>query len=215
MRHLLGVGCLLVVAMAALSAAELLPWVGPFFRELRPIGAFFVYFGLGWLLGSADSGSKVSSRGALLCVGLIFHLVLYSMPMVVGYYSFPIKIASAEEKSDGKRPSYDEAAVAGDRFLEQQTGLSGVPAYAIYSTRQSLLADGIQKQIDRQFESVDGPVGCAVALLNVILYIIPIALKALLVNKLEVLEEPAYIGLVFWYLVTLAFTYYGYRKETA
>jgi len=198
--------------MAALSAGDLLPWVGPFFREFQPIGAFFVYFGLGWMLASADSDSR-APFGVLLCVGVVFHLVLYSMPTVVGYYTYPVKIAALEEKSGGERPSYEFAAAAGDKYLEQQTGFRGIPGYAIYTMRKSLMVENIQKEANRYSENLDGPVDCAAALLNIVLFIIPIALKGLLVNKLHVLKEPAYIGLVFWYFVTLAFTYYGYRKE--
>jgi hypothetical protein len=200
--------------MAALPAGELIPWVGPLFRELRPVAAFFVYLGLGWSLGGAYSELRGGASGALLSVGLAIHLVLYSIPLIVGYYTFPVKVAAAIEKSEGSRPSYSVAAAAAQVFLEKETGFHGVPAYAIYSMRQSLLANSAQEYIGHEFDGVDDPVGCAVALLNIVLYLVPIGLKWLLVTKFHLMNEPAYISLVFWYLVAMGFSYYGFRKET-
>ena len=203
----------MALLMAALCAGELIPYLGPFFGEFRPVAAFFLYFGLGFLMGDAYSEATARRRGLLLTVALAGHLLLFATPFVAGYYILPAKVAAAAKKNnDGKDLKYSDAAVSTRVFLEKETECHGVAAYAIYSMRQSMEASNAGEHVAHQFEGVDGLGSCLAALINIVLYTIPIALKWLLVSKLHVVGDPAYIGLAFWYLVALAFSFFGLRE---
>lgn len=203
----------LALLMAGLCAGELIPKIGPLLAELRPLVAFFMYVGLGWSMGDAYSERSGTRRALLVSVALAGHLLLYSTPLIVGYYTFPARVAAAMAKSEGRRMSYGEATAIARAFLAKETGLYGPPAYAVYSMRQSLTPSNAGEHIAREFEDVDDLGGCIAALLNVVLYTIPIALKWLLVGKLHLVGEAGYIGLVFWYIVALSFSLFGLRME--
>jgi hypothetical protein len=197
-----------ILVMGALSAGAWSPnFLGEFCREIQPLIAFFLYFGLGYTVGSNLGASR-----ALVVCSLIAHLLLYVTPFAVGYYQASSQIAESMAKETGSEVSHAQAAASFDLFLEKGTGFQGIPGYAVYSERRSLSAANVKEYAARQFEDVDdlGPLLSAV--LNTVLYTIPIALKWLLTDKLTIVGEPGYIGLVFWYLVALAFFIFGFAK---
>jgi hypothetical protein len=201
-----GIGLILI--MAAMCAGELVPALGGFLHAIEPVIAFLLYVSLGFIAASKIGDRPAESR-ALIISSLVVHFLLYSTPFVVGYYTFPAKIAKAMTKERGTEVSYAEAATSLKIILEKETGSSGIPGYAVYTERRSLSAANIKEYAARQFEDVDDLGPLLAALLNVILYTIPIGLKWLLTNTLEIVREPGYIGLVFWYLVALGFYIFG------
>jgi hypothetical protein len=200
----------LVLIMAAVSAGEVVPGLGTFLREFRPVVAFFLYFGLGYITSSRIA-SLPAARGLVAC-SLLGHFLLYSTPFLVGYYTFPAKMAKSMTEEKGTEVSYTEAAASLKTFLASETRFHGVPAYAVYSERRSLMAANIKEYAAHQFEDVDDLGPLLAAILNVILYSIPIGLKWFLVDTLGVVHEPGYIGLVFWYLAALGFYAFGFIK---
>lgn len=200
----------LILIMAAVCAGELVPGLGTFLREFNPVVAFFLYIGLGYITGS-KVGSLPTARALVVC-SLLAHFLLYSTPFIVGYYTFPAKIAKSMTKARGTEVSYAEAATSLKAFLERETRFHGIPAYAVYSERRSLMAANLKEYAARKFEDVDDLGSLLAAILNIMLHSIPILLKWLLTDKLAIVHEPGYIGLIFWYLMSLGFYVFGFVK---
>lgn len=202
---------LLILVMAVVSAGEWVPRVGTFFHELAPIVAFFLYLGLGYIAGSKLRELPTSGRVLVAC-SLLAHFLLYSTPYLVGYYMLPSDLAKSMTKERGAEVSYSEAAAALSSVLEKETGLHGVPAYAVFSERRSLTAANVKDYVARQFEDVDDLGPLLAAIVNTVLHTLPVGLKWLLTDRLEIVREPGYIGLVFWYLAAFGFYGFGFRK---
>lgn len=201
----------LLAIMAAITAGELVPWIGGFLHEINPIIAFFLYLGLGYITASR-LGSVPSATRTLIVSSLLAHLALYSTPFVVGYYTFPAKVANSMAAEGSPEVSYSEAATAIKVLIERETSLHGIPAYALYSERLSLTAASLSAYIAKQCDDIDDLGGLLTALLNIVLHTIPIGLKWLLTDKLMLVHEPGYIGLIFWYLASLGFYIFGFLR---
>lgn len=209
MLRTLALGAVLMLVMAAVTAGAWLPGVGGFFHEVAPVAAFFVYFGFGVATGGKVGGLPGSARGIVAC-SIIALFAIYSTPFIVDYYRSPAKLAEAMAKEKGTGVSYAEAAASLDLFVAKETGVHGLPGYAIYSERSSLATASIGEYASRQFDDVDGLGGILAALLNIVLFTIPIGLKWLLCDTWKMVREPGYIGLVFWYLTALGFFIGGF-----
>jgi hypothetical protein len=198
--------------MAALSAGGWSPnFLGTLCRELKPVVAFFLFLGLGYITGSKLDRLHNGSR-VLVVLSLIAHLLLYLTPSIVGYYKASEGLAKSMTKERGVETGRAQAATSLDIFLEKETGFQGVPAYAVYSERRSLASANIKEYAAKQFEDVDDLGPLIAALLNIVLYTIQMALKWLLTDTLSIVDDPGYIGLVFWYLVALGFYIFGFMK---
>jgi hypothetical protein len=209
MLRTLALSVVFILIMAALTAGQWNPTFGPFLRELTPVAAFFLYFGLGYI--TSDKKSRLlTGGGVLVALSLVAHLFLYSTAFIVGHYEASSKLAVDMAKEKHSDVSYAEAAASLDLFVEKETGFRGIPGYAVYSERRSIAAANIKEYAGKQLEDVDDLGPLLAALLNILLYTIPITLKWLLTDTFEIVHEPGYIGLVFWYLVALGMFTFGF-----
>jgi hypothetical protein len=209
MLRTLGFGTVLMLVMVAVTAGTWLPGVGGFFHEVAPVAAFCVYFGFGFSRGEKTEGLPGSTKGIVLC-SLIALTAIYSAPYIAEYYRSPVKLAEAMSKERGTVVTYAEAAAALDLFVGKETGVHGIPGFAIYSERSSLTASSLGEYASHQFDDVDDLGGILAALLNIVLFTIPIGVKWLLCDTWKVVHEPGYVGLVFWYLAAIGFFTVGF-----
>lgn len=209
------VGLVVLLVAAALiqvllTLAAVIPYVGVVFQFIRPIAAFFIFAGMGLLAGEmAEKLSATQKRVVLTCV-LIAASISFVGPYVAGYYTHPVRIArSLAEKN--LSVTYGKATDVMKSSLLQETGSSGVLAYALYSERLQLSARSVGNFFASEFEDVDDLGGIIAALINTVLHAIPWLLKLAICDGLGWVSEAGAIGLAFWYLFSLLLTYIGFR----
>jgi hypothetical protein len=205
---LLLIGATTVQVLLALAA--LIPYVGGFLEEFRPVLAFFVLAGIGMFAAGMAEKLSVAQRKLVLAYALIVATVAFVSSYIASYYTYPARIVRAVAAEKKLTLSYTQGAEAIKSSLLRETGSAGVLAYALYTERLQLSARGLGNFIGSQFEDVDDLDGILSAIINIALHTIPWLLKLLLCDALGWISEPGIIGLVFWYLFSLAVSYFGF-----
>ena len=200
-----------VVVQVLLTLAAVIPYVGGLFQFLQPILAFFLFVGIGLLTGSSTEKVPSRQRRPVLLFLIAAASLCFAGPYVVGYYTYPVKIARSVASNPNLNLTYSQAFDAMKSSLRQETGSDGVVAYALYTERLQLSANSFGKFVSSEFEDVDDFGGIISAIINTVLHAIPLLVKLLLCDTLRWVAEAGIIGLVFWYLLALALTYVGFR----
>jgi hypothetical protein len=202
------VGATTVQVLLALAA--LIPYVGGFFEEFRPVLAFFVLAGIGMLAAGMAAKLSVPQRKLVLACALIAATAAFVSSYVANYYTYPARIVRAAATEKKLTLTYARAAEAMKSSLIRETGSAGILAYALYTERLQLSARSLGKFIGSQFADVDDLDGILSAIINIALHTIPWLLKLFLCDVLEWISEPGIIGCAFWYLFSLALSYFGF-----
>lgn len=200
-----------VVVQSLLTLAGIIPYVGVIFQWLGPILAFFIFVAIGQHAGEKAKRLTPARRALFLGYALVVCTFTFAGPYVAGYYTYPVKVARNVAAEKHVNLTYEQASNAVKALLSQETGSDGVIAYAIYSERLQLSARSYGEYVGSQFEDIDDLGGLIGAVLNIILYTIPMLLKWALCDKLGWVGEAGLVGLGFWYLFSVALSYVAYR----
>lgn len=201
----------IISTLAVITLLKVAPVVGPFFSLVAPVCAFFCYLLYGATIYDVADELKGVSKILLIGLAILLHFFIYITPFVVGYFTFPVKVQRSVEKSRQVQISYRKSFDLSQSMFVEKTGSSGILGYAKYDMRQQLSAESVGEYVDKKLKHLDGLGSFISAVINTILYVIPVFLKWLLADTLSLVEEPAYIGLGFWYLVGLFWSAVGYR----
>ena len=195
-----------------LSLAGIIPYVGFIFQSITPFVAFGVFFFIGVHTRSAATGLGPHGRTLLICYAGLVCTCTFVAPYVSGYYTYPVTVARAVSASRHVEVSYGQASKVGKALLRTETGGDGVLAYAVYSERRRLSAKSFGEYVGSQFEDIDSPEGFIGAVVNVVLWSVPMLLKWVLCDKLKWVVDGAYVGLMFWYAFSVTLSYWGYKS---
>jgi hypothetical protein len=202
-----------VTVQVLLTAAGAIPYIGDLFESLRPVLAFIIFVGIGFLGRSIAEHFTPTKRAAFFAVIALGCAITFASPYVIGYYTWPLKVGRAVEAERHVQITYAEAATAAKSFLRQETGSDGVTAYALYTERVHLSAKSFGEFTAHQFEEVEGIESLLGAVINVILHAIPMLLKLIFCDKLMWITEAGMLGIIFWYLIAVTLAYFGYKTS--
>jgi hypothetical protein len=142
----LGLTFLLVGATTVqvlLALAALIPFVGGFFEEFRPVLAFFLLAGIGMLAAGMAEKLSVPQRKLVLACALIAATAAFVSSYIASYYTYPARIVRAAATEKKIALSDVQAADAIKSSLLRETGSAGIFAYALYTERLQLSARGL------------------------------------------------------------------------
>jgi hypothetical protein len=199
--------------IALFNFGEVIPYIGVLFQLFKPILFFFLFCYLGVSLGEMAQKNEFFKRSTLFVYLILVCTISYVNIHAIGYYAVPLKVIKAVNEKTHKVISYSEASVEIDKLLLKEVGSKGVLSFAIYTERIKLRENTFKKHITGQFQDIDDLGGLISAVINIILISIPMALKWILNIKLQWVSEVGLIGLVFWYLIALLFSYLGWKSE--
>lgn len=203
-----------IVSMILINIAIIIPYIGSIFQLLGSIIGFFVFFFIGMHGAEKAKGNKPAIRSFLFGYVFIVCTLTFAVPYIVGYYTYPIKVSRNFTKETHSSMTNMQASKAIKDMLITETGSDGIVAYAIYSERQQLSVSSYGKFVGNQFEDVDDLGGIVGAIINIILYSIPMLLKWIICDKLELIKEAGFVGLFFWYFFSLTLSYIGWKSES-
>ena len=199
-----------VAIQALLSLGALIPYVGGFISEIQSILAFVVFYFIGDHAGGKAQGVTGGRRAGIIIYALVACTLTFATPYAAGYYTRPVIFARSIAAEKHVTVTYEEASNLIKALLRQETGSDGVIASAIYGERVQLSAHSLGQYISGQFDDLDDLEGIVSAVVNIVLHTIPMLLKWVLSDKFGWVSEPGFIGLGFWYLVSLALSCWGY-----
>lgn len=110
--------------------------------------------------------------------------------------------------------TYNESAEALRARLLKETGGTGILAFSIYSERLPLNATSYKEFIKSELEDIDDFLPLLTAIINITLQSIPMLFKWILCDKLGLIREAGWVGLVFWYIFSLTLAYFGWKKSS-
>jgi hypothetical protein len=203
-----------VGGIGLLHLATVIPYVGALIQFLVPIIAFFLFFYIGLFGGEKANGNKPSKKIFLFGFTLLVCTLTFAIPYVVGYYTYPLKVARKVKEQKHTIMTYSQASELITGALNKEIGSDGFFSYALYTEELQLSAKSFNAYLNEQFEDVDDLGSLIAAIVNTILHAVPILLKGLLCTKLGWVKEAGSVGLMFWYLLSFALMYFGWNTSS-
>ena len=200
-----------IAATALLKLAELIPYVGGFVQLIEPLIAFYLFVFIGISFGEKLRESKSLGTSFLFTCIIGVCTLTFAAPYIVGYYTYPIKLAQQVTKETRQDATYAQASSVIKDLLNKEVGSDGIVSYAIYIERRQLSSRNLSEYAGQQFEEIDDLGGVIAAIVNVILHAIPLLLKSILCTQLGWVSEAGLIGIIFWYLFSLLLSFLGWK----
>ncbi len=201
-----------IAVLALVTLGILIPHVGPFFQEIRPIISFFVFISIG--SGAGENAIYYDGIQKWLFVG--FFLVVCSLafisPIMTDYYALPIQVTRFAKANQQVEVTYQQALGIVKDMLRQETGSDGVLSYAIYTERIQLTDGDFSAYSSSQFEDIDDAEGILSAILNIVIHAVPILLTWVFYDILGWVSDAGLVGLTFWYVFSVTVSIVAFYK---
>ena len=146
----------------------------------------------------------------------IFTFITFSVPYFISYYSLPIKYKKYIKEQYKKEIKYNEAFKIARKDLKETLGSDDIFRYAINIEKTQLDPDNaveVAKEKMKDLKNEDDAEGALNSIIDLIIYLIPSFISYIFYNKLGWINNPGYIGLIYWYLLSLLIAYVGWRSR--